>query len=174
MTDTEKSTGATSAPSSGMPLILLCAICGLIALVAAVVIPTVLQSRYAASEQSPLTVLKEYAVAEAMYFKQHGRYAQSFAVLIESGLLSEHFKPSAEDADATGAYMGAVCRVVRLRDGAPLDAATEFAACAFPAAYQRSGVNTFFVDQTGRVLMKDNGGNPVKDCSEIDFSWMVP
>jgi hypothetical protein len=59
-------------------------------------------------------------------------------------------------------------------DGAPYEPTIAFGACAVPAAYGSSGRNTFVIDVSGTVYVKDTGGKPVTKYPDVIGDKWIP
>lgn len=137
-----------------------------------------------------VAVLKQYATAQAIYRKANyaaanglppRSYAPSFRLLggsnahkMASGMPLELLPIIFSEATKRSDYQGYYYVDISTRNAKLLDCAKEFALCAVPSIYEKTGTNTFVVDQTGTVLMKDTKGIPVTDLSEVDSTWVVP
>ena len=53
------------------------------------------------------------------------------------------------------------CEILGTAGQGPYDFSIDCGLCAFPAEYNRTGRNTFIIDVTGVVYMKDTQGWPV-------------
>ncbi len=160
-------------------------------IVAAIAIPNLLESRVMANESNAVASLKVYCTAQSMYKKanyasanglQAQQYAPSFAVLGGPGahknssgaplsLVSDVF---ARATGPTSGYQGYYFVDIKVNDGKPLNPLYEYALCAVPCQYDRTGIHTYVIDHRGTVQMKDNQGQPVTDLGEVDATWGMP
>lgn len=154
----------------------------IIAVIAAIAIPNLLESKKAANETNAVTSLKSAASAEEIYRTNdyswgnravHKTYAQSFRQL---GGSMAHLKMDGSPlalipgplADAVsqltafqGYFLSDIAADVFGNGFAASDHKFGYAMAAYPAQYDRTGSSTFLIDSSGAVRMRDLGGQSV-------------
>lgn len=140
---------------AGFTLIELMIVIAIISIISAIAIPNLLTSRRAANEASAIAALRAIVVAEAAY---QGQAAEPHAT---SGVgqygdlneLASAFPPFVDDTLGAGAKSGYAFTVAAIDD--PL--APTFDANADPASYPRSGLRSFYSDETGAIWFRTDG-----------------
>ena len=127
----------------GFTLIELLIVIAVIAILAAIAIPNLLQSRIAANESSAVGSLRTINSAEATYRSRNTAYG-NLAALGGASLVD----PSLSSGTKSG-YTFAAAPVTG-------DTANSYLATATPVSAGTSGVRHFFTDESG-VLYADNG-----------------
>ena len=160
----------------GFTLIELMIVVAIIAIIAAIAIPSLMQSRIQANETNAVAALKQYANAQSIYKK--GNYAQAVAGNNGGGGLTREFAQQLvylrSDTNAKGetynllplvfgnaskkaatpaAYQGYLF-------DEPADSPTmvwtdSFGQHAGPSSYNKSGVNSFYINEDAVVFQKD-------------------
>ena len=161
----------------GFTLIELMIVVAIIAIIAAIAIPNLMASRIQANESNAIAACKQYAASQNIYIKSNyalrnlGRrgYASEIEMLsthvnvdnqpIE--LISNAFRDAStgdDDARRASGYQGYWFKEAGYEPFED-DAGWTYgyAAFAFPASYNRTGVNSFWIDTKGVVMKKDLG-----------------
>ncbi len=161
------------------------------AIIAAIAIPNLLESRMQANEINAIAALKCYATAQATFKKAN--YAQA------AGLRPKVYCPDFRRLGGPAAYKKASGARLELIPGAFAMADSpnrgyqgyyfindpnirnglyEFGLYAVPCVYDKTGINTYYIDTKGTVFMKDLGGKvPGKGGGAYrrgDNTWVVP
>lgn len=151
---------------------------------AAIVIPNLLVSRVAANESSGIAHLRAYCTAQAV-FRRHDwdgdgelEYASDFTHLYR---LPNDRKPHlidrafAEASSRERPKAGYWYQDLKTRaDGKPYDYKKEFGLIARPAIYDKTGRNTFVIDESGAIYHKDCGPQGYKGTQYPDLKdgWL--
>jgi len=122
------------------------------------------------NEERAEEALKEYALAEERYKNKHGQYTNIPEELLAEKLLDSEIC-LANSPMPMFDYFGYYFKHVEKQGPGRVNLKTGFVICAIPIEHGTTGTRTFAVGPTGRVLSKDNGGNPILNVSEIDSSW---
>lgn len=139
--------------------------------VAAIAIPSLVVNRTQANESNAIASLKQYATAQMVWKKAKydtenpGNFTPDFTQLATKDLIP------AVMADATNpdtGYQG----YYFMADPAVSDWEHEIGLYAIPCRYGSSGVNTFYIDATGVVYMKDLEGELPSGIDRSD--WLLP
>jgi type II secretory pathway pseudopilin PulG len=169
----------------------------IIALIAAIAIPSMIRSRMSANEINAAAACKEFATAEEIYhrtdYAQVGflTYAQHLkgnnslletsAGLSDLGLIDVTFA-NAEGAPGTVPPKAGYVFTVLTAQGASAEGGVTnyvangymtvgYAFCASPASYDTSGRNTFVVSSDGTTYQKDKGDNVLESVYNPDSTW---
>ena len=138
----------------GFTLIELMIVVAIIAVIAAIAIPSLMQSRMAANETKAVGALKAYGSAQAIYQRRKQVYANDFTLLnTDMALIDSSFAGAKKGLATEVPYSGYL--FVDLLTG--LNYNYEYALGAEAAAYDKTGVMTYFTDQTGVMWQKDTG-----------------
>jgi prepilin-type N-terminal cleavage/methylation domain-containing protein len=181
----------------GFTLIELMIVVAIIAIIAAIAIPNLLESRKQANETNAVAACKQYATSQAIWKKakygptaEAGNFCSLMTDLYDSqinsknvGLIPEVMNDAYDaggDNKAGKAYQGyKLCD----RPGAEGTNASfwadDFALTAGPSTYAKSGTNTFSIAGDGIVLMKnlDDGIAATDNKYAIDDDndgWLTP
>ncbi len=168
-------------------LIELMIVVAIIAIIAAIAIPNLLESRKAANETSAAATLKEYATAQ--YLFQKCNYAGL------NGLTAKQFSPIFMKLGGPNAYVNAGGNLLELISRGFAEATTvttglqgyyfadsqlvsnwlyDFGLYADPCVYEKSGINSYFIDGKGMVMMKDLGPSGSSGNATVDSTWINP
>jgi prepilin-type N-terminal cleavage/methylation domain-containing protein len=173
----------------GFTLIELMIAVAIIAIVAAIAIPNLLESRKQANESNAIAALRTYGAAQYIYRKANysacnslppKRYCPQCAFLgganahvngagIRLTLIADDFAA----ATPTGVpYQGYVFWDDQSLQFVVWDSV--FGLYADPAVYGASGTNSFFMNACGVVYMKDLGAGGSSGAALVDNTWNVP
>ena len=174
--------------SSGFTMIELLVAIAVIAVLAALAIPNLLQSKIASNETATISSMRTYVAAQSMYIKtdfdQDGRltYAEQFRDLyytlrsgVPLGLIDREFADAGSaDKPRSGYFFE---DLNSFEGGSSFDYTVEFGLSALPAGYRKSGINTFVVDASGCVFQKDRSSNDslggvYPDVFAADSGWI--
>jgi len=137
-----------------------------------------LAARRSSLEANAMGTCRAYAVAQDMY-KRHDwdgdgklEYAHPFALLNATRdgtgppiqLIDDAFALATSPATPKHGYWYRDCQTI---GGLPIDWARDFALCATPSIYGRTGWHTFMVSTDGRVWSRDLG----RSAYLADFPW---
>lgn len=158
-----------------------------IAIVAAIAIPNLLSSRVAANEAATVAALRTYLGAQNQFYRMdpYGKglrvYAnpedgKGFPDLYEIGgpgsggsalrMIDLSFAEASSPARPKAGYY-----FVDLTYG---DYSIDCGLCAVPARYPSTGRNTFVMDVSGTVYMKDTQGEPVTTYPDVAGGGWIP
>jgi type II secretory pathway pseudopilin PulG len=178
-----------------------------IPIVAAIAIPNLVASRQVANETSAIASLTVVLSAQATFHRTdfYGKGEPVYANPVDGNGFSDLFSiggdtPSPKvigliDSSLAEAKIGSgtpkhgyyFADVTMSGDGNPFDHAIEFAICAVPAAYGRSGRNIYIMDVSGSIYMADaesiyqglRSGDPVRPLDkyptqdELSARWSM-
>jgi hypothetical protein len=140
-----------------------------LAIVAAIAIPSLLAARRGSLETNAVGSMMTYCAAQTMFKRQDWdsdgelEYAKPYALLYSAAGpdgTPVMFIDQAFAAAAGAAGMpkhGYVFSEIETIGGQPVDWTTDFAFCALPADYGRTGYRTFIVKTDGTVYGMDQG-----------------
>ncbi len=170
-------------------LIELMIVVAIIAIIAAIAIPNLLESKMQANESNAVGALKNYATAQATFKKAN--YAQA------AGLTPKQYCPTFTRLGGSTAYTKTSGALLELINGQFAQATGTsagyqgyyftddvditnwlytFGLYADPCVYDKSGINTYCVNSKGTVFMKDLGGTASGGTgyTATDTTWAVP
>jgi type II secretory pathway pseudopilin PulG len=161
----------------------------LIAIVAAIAIPSMLASRRSSLETNAVGSCLTYAAAQTMFQRNDWdgdkvlEYADDLSALCNTPDSSGNPISLIDTAFASAKGPGGLPRHGYLFQemtaiaGQPIDWTTDFALCAVPAVYGRTGYRTFIVKTDGTVYGKDQGpgGTFVTDypADLVSEDWII-
>ena len=139
---------------AGLTMIELMIVISIIVILAAVAIPLMTRNRIAANESSAVAGLKAIAHAEMAFHHSNGEYA-------DLGELSSAEPPYISDSKVAGGE----------KDGYQFEvlAATNtgFQALASPVTFGKTGVKSYFIDESGVVRFSEDGSQPDGESPEL-------
>jgi prepilin-type N-terminal cleavage/methylation domain-containing protein len=172
----------------GFTLVELIIVVAVIAALAGLAIPHLLQSKLVANETSAIAALRAYAGAQAVFLNtDHDRdgileYADEFRDLYYTevdgepiAFIDKAFADAADTSSPRGGYFFEDLSEHEVYG--PFDYASQFALSALPARYGGSGVNTLVIDRAGIVYQKDRESNAslegvYPDVETSDSGWV--
>jgi prepilin-type N-terminal cleavage/methylation domain-containing protein len=170
----------------GFTLIELMIVVAIIAIIAAIAVPNLLRSRMQANEATAVGALKTYASAQEVYRKGNflariggspyrDYYCPSFIQLYYnfSGDPIELIPRGMADATITNGYHG----YFFAQDNALAaeDFRYSYGLFAHPCLYDKTGVGSYYVDETSAIRMKDSGGSGFAlSRADVDTTWIEP
>lgn len=145
-----------------------------IPVIAAIAIPNLLESRMHANEANAVAALKSYVTAQTTWQKARfkaenapaGQYCPTLAPLAKKDLMPGVFAKAKGPANAWQGYYFVPAKK-------NTNWAFDMALYAIPAAYDKSGINTFFIDGTGVVRFRDMEGNAPDFDADKARKWDV-
>ncbi len=162
----------------GFTLIELMIVVAIIAIIAAIAIPNLLRSRMQANETNAIGALKTYASAQSIYLKSNFSAGSS----PHSGNTQEYASTLAQlaDKDLIGPAFTAATTVNTGYQGYYFGSATQsswkydFNLYSWPCVYDKTGVNSFYIDGVGEVRGKDLGSSGSGTTPTVDTTWWTP
>ncbi len=170
-------------------LIELMIVVAIIAIVAAIAIPNLLESRMQANEANAIGALKDYATAQSAYKRtNYGIYnslpSKSYCPdFTKLGGPNAHLKSGgdrialiptifAAASSTSSGYQG----YYFTNDGnlPSNEWVYDFGLYADPCIHDSSGINTYYIDATNTIKMRDLGGTPSGGTAAITSDWVVP
>ena len=135
-----------------------------------------LEHREGGNESNAVAALRSYERAERAYRQGNpqGEFAQSLLPLLAGGHIAAQLAKADGGNPQAQAFQGYLFVPVVRRNGTLLNPKSEVSLCAYPAAWDRTGINTFILVPDGTILMKDTQGKPVRDLAELDDTWVTP
>ncbi len=118
--------------------------------------------RISSNQTAAVAALRTYLGAQNQYYRTEGRLA-SWAELVRFGLVHKAMAEATTPERARAGYYFVEIRT----EGVDIPSL-----CAVPAKYRKTGRNTFVIDVTGVVHMKDTGGKPVRTWPDIADGWI--
>jgi prepilin-type processing-associated H-X9-DG protein len=158
-----------------------------VSIIAAIAIPSLLAARRSSLETNAVGSCRSYCGAQVMYKRNDWdgdgvlQYAPDFAQL--NTQLDGNGDPiQLLDAAFAGAKgpggtpkHGYLFYNMKTIAGKKIDWVNDFALCAVPAQYGRTGFRTYIINTNGTVFGIDNGGKPVTDYPEnpAEAGWVI-
>ncbi|HEY3320500.1 MAG TPA: DUF2950 family protein [Planctomycetota bacterium] len=186
--------------TAGFTLIELMIVVAIIAIIAAIAIPSLLRSRMAANETAAAAACKAFAEAEEIYhrtdYNRDGvlEYCQHLSgndSLLETSsgsgdlaLIDKNFAHAEGTVPAGGVPKAGYVFTILTRQGAPLRTINYvvknrmtlgYGLCTIPASYDGTGRNSFLIGNTGTIYQKDRGviGTSFMSLFNPNSTWMV-
>jgi type IV pilus assembly protein PilA len=142
----------------GFSLIEMLIVVGVIGVIAAIAIPSVLRARMSANAASAAGSLKTIAAAQTAFFSDRPQhtFAHTLRLLGDGSAVGGiKYLPNTMTRGIKDGYL------FKLHAGAfTRNAYYAWSAEAHPFLYQRTGVRSFYIDETGILLSNDVGGGP--------------
>ena len=161
---------------------------GTAAVIAAIAIPNLIQSRIAAYETAAVGNMRTWLSAQSVFRRSdyYGKGKRVYAnpvdgrgfpdlyglqrggnrLMLIDRAMSEATSPASPKA---GYYY---VDITQDAEGKPYDYSFDCGLCAVPADYPRTGRKTFVINVTGTVYEKDNGGKPLTRYPDLANGWM--
>lgn len=135
-----------------------------VAIILAVAIPNLLASRRAANEASAINILRTIAASEATYQSTSGNG--------EFGTLRELANAQLIDVRLARGTRNGYRFMVRVKPTLSPDEPASYEAVAMPISYRRSGLRSFYIDETGVIRFADKrGAEADADDAPLDADW---
>lgn len=172
----------------GFTLIELMIVVAIIAIIAAIAIPNLIESRMQANEANAVAALKQYSTSQAMFLKAN------YGGVSANSLSAKQYCPSFSKLGGAAAYVNGAGTALELIPSVFAEAtsttigyqgyyftddttvtswANSYGLYADPCDYSKTGINSYCVDGKGTVFMKDLGGT-ASGGSGKDSTWVVP
>ncbi len=133
----------------GFSLIELLIVVSIIAIVASIAIPNLLQSKAAANEAAAIAYLRSWTTAQELYLVRFGAYADWDNQLFDAGLIS--VKPTADSHGYTFSLDN------------PSGSQTTWWGKGWPNTPGTTGNRWFFIDQSGVIRFSTTGNATAND-----------
>ena len=137
----------------GFTLIELMIVVAIIAVIAAIAVPNLLRSRIGANESSAIGSCRTLTAAQTAYHASNASYATTFDELLNppDGVAT----PYIDEGLGSGAKAGYDFAL------ANTDATVDWNVTATPTSSGRSGIRTFYADESGIIRLNDAAGDPI-------------
>lgn len=158
-----------------------------ISIIAAIAIPNLLESRMQANEANAVAALKQYSVAQAIFMKAN------YGGVAANGLQAKQYCPDFSRLGGENAYVNGGGNKLELIPSvfaeatspaigyqgyffinAKVNYTNEYGLYAVPCVYEKTGINTYYIDGKGTVFMKDLGGELPNPEAKPDNTWVIP
>ena len=139
--------------NTGFTLIELMIVVAIIAVIAAIAVPNLLRSRISANESSAIGSLRTLTAAQTAFHAANAAYAADFADLLTppDGVAA----PYVDEALGSGSKAGYDFAL------AATDVTVDWNCTATPVSSGRSGIRTFYVDESGIIRLNGADGDPI-------------
>jgi type II secretory pathway pseudopilin PulG len=143
----------------------------IIAVIAAIAIPSLLRNKLEANQTAAVASMRAIAAGQTLWHKNDydknntfdytADYSQLYYAEVEGETVKIIDKALADARGTAGAGIAKsgyfIGDLTTGANGTAYDVQYEYGLCAWPGAYNRSGLQTFVIDTTGSVYQKDLG-----------------
>jgi len=173
----------------GFTLVELMIVIAIIAVIAAIAIPSLLRNKLEANQTAAVASLRAIAAGQTVYRQVFGpaqpvyaaQYRDLYYAKDASGqpikVIDRALADAAADASAGSPKSGYIFADLKGdAQGAPYDPKVAWGVVAYPGLYNKSGLETFVINQDGSVYQNDRGANappPVNFPDVAAEGWML-